>query len=99
MSACSYPYNIISLVDSYSVNGYSDWVVPSYHDLLYGVIPNRVKINLSLASNQQLSTSYWCSSVIGNTAKTVTLNITNASTTQSSTPLSSSATVRPVRYF
>ena len=99
MSACSYPYNIISLIDSYSVNGYSDWVVPSYHDLLYGIIPNRVKINLSLASNQQLSTSYWCSSVIGNTAKTVTLNITNASTTQSSTPLSSSATVRPVRYF
>ena len=99
MNACSYPYNIISLIDSYSVNGYSDWVVPSYHDLLYGVIPNRVKINLSLASNQQLSTSYWCSSVVGNTAKTVTLNITNASTTQSSTPLSSSATVRPVRYF
>lgn len=99
MNACSYPYNIISLIDSYSVNGYSDWVVPSYHDLLYGVVPNRVKINLSLASNQQLSSHYWCSSVIGNTAKTVTLYITNGTTTSSYTPLSSTATVRPVRYF
>lgn len=100
LNDCNYSYNVIKLVDNYSVNGFSDWVIPTYFDFLYGIIPNRNLINQSLGTSHQLSSTYWTSTIEGNTAKARVIGFSSSGgTTTSMSALSSGAKVRAVRYF
>jgi hypothetical protein len=102
LRTCNYPYNIIKLVDNYSLNGYTDWVIPTLNDWAYGIAPNKTAINLSLGSSHQLISRYWSSTIQGNYTRAQTINISNGISYNYVTIGSSSSynsKVRAVRYF
>ena len=100
LNSCTNPYNLIALIDGLTLNGFDDWVIPSYYDFIQGIVANKQIIHQSLANNQQISGSYWTSSISGNTAKaSVVTTSPSSSNTVSSQSLHNNYRLRPVRYF
>jgi len=92
--------SIVRMVDGWSYNGYSDWLVPTLDDL-YAIKTNQTIINQSLATGYKLQSGgqdYWSSTTFGN-SNVFVVEFGASYTGNSYISTTNNGYTRPVRYF
>jgi len=101
LNACNGTSNVSYHISNYSLNGYTDWLIPTLDDLL-AIKANYTTINGSLSSTNNLKSGgykYWSSTTYGNNNAVYCDAFPNSYSGTIYLSIGSSSYLRPVRYF
>ena len=101
LNACNGTSNVSYHISNYSLNGYTDWLIPTLDDL-YAIKTNFTTINGSLSSSNILKSGgykYWSSTTYGNNNAVYVVGFPTPYSGDSFLNFGSSCYLRPVRYF